>query len=234
MEFNHRRNPMTPPVSPPNGIYGLQGVAAIDMAQDAPDHNRPNILYIMADQLAAPLLKMHKADSQIKTPNLDRLAEQAVVFDSAYTPSPLCAPSRMSMVTGQLPTKIGAYDNATSIGSEEPTYAHYLRAHGYRTALAGKMHFIGDQLHGYEERLTADIYPGDFGWTVSWDDPDRRLEWYHNASSILQAGVCVRSNQLDYDEEVMYKSKQFLYDQVRNKDSRPFALTVSISPASMA
>jgi hypothetical protein len=53
--------------------------------------------------------------------------------------------------------------------------------------------------------LTSDIYPGDYGWNVNWEEPDRRLEWYHNASSIEQAGTCVRSNQLDYDEEVMYK-----------------------------
>lgn len=189
---------------------------------------QPNILYIMADQLAAPLLKMHNPNSQIRTPNLDKLAAEGVVFDSAYCPSPLCAPSRMSMVTGQLPSKIGAYDNANSIGSDVPTYAHYMRSNGYETVLAGKMHFIGEQLHGYEKRLTSDIYPGDYGWVVNWDEPGRRLEWYHNASSILQAGPCVRSNQLDYDEEVMYKSKQFLYDHVRqNDDKRPFCLTVS-------
>lgn len=191
---------------------------------------RPNILYIMADQLAAPLLKMHNPDSQILTPNLDSLAAKSVVFDAAYSPSPLCAPSRMSMITGLLPMKIGAFDNATSISSDIPTYAHYLRIQGYHTVLAGKMHFVGDQLHGYETRLTSDIYPGDFGWVVDWDQPDTRLEWYHNASSILQAGVCVRSNQLDYDEEVMYRSTQYLYDHVRKgPDARPFCLTVSLT-----
>ena len=202
----------------------------INMSQtDMPmPQKQPNILYIMADQLAAPLLKMHNPNSQILTPNLDKLASNGVVFDSAYCPSPLCAPSRMSMVTSQLPTKIGAFDNANSIGSDIPTYAHYLRSLHYETVLAGKMHFIGEQLHGYEKRLTSDIYPGDYGWVVNWDEPDRRLEWYHNASSILQAGKCVRSNQLDYDEEVMYKSKQFLYDHVRKPEgSRPFCLTVS-------
>lgn len=188
---------------------------------------QPNILFIMADQLAAPLLKMYNPDSRIKTPNLDALAARSVQFDSAYCPSPLCAPSRMSLITGQLPMKIGAFDNASQIASDVPTYAHYLRLKNYHTVLAGKMHFIGDQLHGYETRLTSDIYPGDYGWAVNWDEPDRRLEWYHNASSILQAGTCVRSNQLDYDEEVMYRSTQFLYDQVREGTDRPFALTVS-------
>ncbi|KAH8899284.1 choline sulfatase [Thozetella sp. PMI_491] len=191
---------------------------------------RPNILFIMADQLAAPQLSIYNPESQIKTPNLDSLAAKSVQFDSAYCPSPLCAPSRMSLITGQLPMKIGAFDNAAQISSEVPTYAHYLRLQGYQTVLAGKMHFVGDQLHGYETRLTSDIYPGDFGWVVNWDKPDTRLEWYHNASSILQAGVCVRSNQLDYDEEVMYKSTQFMYDHVREgPDARPFCLTVSLT-----
>lgn len=184
----------------------------------------------MADQLAAPQLKIYNEKSQIKTPHLDKLAERSVVFDSAYCPSPLCAPSRMSMISGQLPSKIAAYDNASPIPEDTLTYAHYLRNEGYECILGGKMHFIGEQLHGYERRLTADIYPGDLGWSVNWDEPDTRLEWYHNSSSILQAGPCVRSNQLDYDEEVMYKAKQYLYDYVRQPaDKRPFCLTVSLT-----
>lgn len=167
---------------------------------------KPNILYIMADQMAAPVLKMHNAASPIMTPNIDSLAREGVVFDNAYCNAPLCAPARFCMVTGQLPSKIGAYDNASQLASDVPTYAHYLRREGYETVLAGKMHFIGpDQLHGYENRLTPDIYPGDFGWSVNWDEPEIRQEWFHNMSSVLQAGPCVRSNQIDFDEEVMYK-----------------------------
>ena len=114
---------------------------------------RPNILYIMADQMAAPLLKMNNPDSVIKTPNLDELARTGVVFSSAYCNSPLCAPSRFTMCSGQLPSKIGGYDNASVLNPDVPTYAHYLRREGYETVLAGKMHFIGpDQLHGFENR----------------------------------------------------------------------------------
>ena len=192
---------------------------------------KPNILYIMADQMAAPILKMHDKDSPVKTPNIDKLAQEGVVFNSAYCNSPLCAPSRFCMVTGQLPHKIGAYDNASILATDVPTYAHYLRKHGYETALAGKMHFIGpDQLHGYETRLTPDIYPGDFGWSVNWDAPKARQEWYHNMSSVFQAGPCVRSNQLDFDEEVLYKSSQYLYDYSRGPaDKRPFCMTVAFT-----
>ena len=112
---------------------------------------RPHILFIMADQMAAPLLPIHDPRSPIKMPHLSRLAAEGVVFDSAYCNSPLCAPSRFSLVSGQLPSKIGAYDNAADFPADVPTYAHYLRRLGYRTALSGKMHFCGpDQLHGFE------------------------------------------------------------------------------------
>lgn len=211
----------TPPSSVGQGLGGARHSAT----------SKPNVLYIMADQMAAPLLKMHDPNSPIRTPNIDSLAKTGVVFANAYCNSPLCAPSRFSMCTGQLPSKIKGYDNASVFASDVPTYAHYLRHEGYETALAGKMHFIGpDQLHGFEHRLISDIYPGDLGWTVNWDKPDERPEWYHNMSSVMQAGPCVRSNQLDYDEDVMYKASQYLYDYVRQgPDARPFCLTVSLT-----
>ena len=190
---------------------------------------RKNILFIMADQMAAPMLPIYGL-SPIKLPNLSRLAAQGVVFDAAYCNSPLCAPSRFTLVSGQLPSKIGAYDNAADFPADVPTYAHYLRRLGYRTALSGKMHFCGpDQLHGYEERLTSDIYPADYGWAVNWDEPDVRPTWYHNMSSVLQAGPCVRTNQLDFDEEVVFKAQQYLFDHVREDGDQPFCLTVSMT-----
>ncbi|ODH29057.1 choline-sulfatase [Paracoccidioides brasiliensis] len=191
---------------------------------------KPSILYIMADQMAAPLLSLYDENSPIKTPNLERLAREGVCFESAYCNSPLCAPSRFSMVTGQLPSKTGGYDNASDLPADTPTYAHYLRKEGYHTALAGKMHFVGpDQLHGYEQRLTSDIYPGDYGWTVNWDEPEVRPDWYHDMSSVLEAGPCVRTNQLDYDDEVIHRATQYLYDHTRHRAGQPFCLTVSMT-----
>ncbi|AOW12845.1 choline-sulfatase [Hydrogenophaga crassostreae] len=191
---------------------------------------RPNILFIMADQMAAPILPLHQADSPIRMPHLSALAAAGTVFESAYCNSPLCAPSRFSLVTGQLPSKIGAYDNAADLAADTPTYAHHLRILGYRTALSGKMHFCGpDQLHGYEDRLTSDIYPADYGWSVNWDAPDVRPTWYHNMASVLQAGPSVRSNQLDFDEDVVFRARQYLYDHVRNTPGQPFCLTVSMT-----
>jgi choline-sulfatase len=106
----------------------------------------PNILLIMADQMAGPALPCY-GHSVVQAPNITRLAQEGVVFDSTYSASPLCAPSRAALVTGQLPSRIGAYDNAAEFSSSIPTFGHYLRAMGYHTCLCGKMHFIEpDQL----------------------------------------------------------------------------------------
>src|SRR2546430_12313630 len=146
---------------------------------------RPNLLILMAGQLTAGALPAY-GGKVAKTPHLDRLADAGVVFESFYCNSPLCAPSRYSWLAGQLPSKIGAYDNAAELAAQVPTFAHYLRRAGYGTALSGKMHFCGpDQLHGFEERLTTDIYPADFGWT---DRKSTRLNSSH--SQISYAVFC--------------------------------------------
>ena len=138
---------------------------------------RLNVLFLMADQLAAAFLPAY-GNRVVKSPNIDALAEGGVTFDSFYCASPLCAPSRFTMMAGAHVSRIGAYDNAAEFASEVPTFAHYMRAAGYRTSLAGKMHFCGpDQLHGFEERLTTDIYPADFGWTPDWENPGIRPSW---------------------------------------------------------
>ena len=189
----------------------------------------PNILIIMADQLAAPALPFY-GHPVVKTPNLSTLAEDGVVFDNAYCNSPLCAPSRFSMMTGQLPSRIGAYDNAAYFPADVPTFAHYLRASGYHTCLSGKMHFVGpDQLHGFEERLTTDIYPSDFGWTPDWRNFEKRPTWYHNMLSVVQAGLCETSNQIDFDEEVAFHSIRKLYELARGQDKKPFFMVVSFT-----
>ena len=66
--------------------------------------SKPNILFIMVDQLAAPFLAAY-GHKVVKTPNIDKLAEQGVVFENFYSPSPLCAPARAAMMSGQLPSR---------------------------------------------------------------------------------------------------------------------------------
>eukprot|EP00927_Polykrikos_kofoidii_P060181 TRINITY_DN55247_c0_g1_i1.p1 TRINITY_DN55247_c0_g1~~TRINITY_DN55247_c0_g1_i1.p1 ORF type:complete len:555 (-),score=92.42 TRINITY_DN55247_c0_g1_i1:123-1787(-) len=177
-----------------------------------------NILLIQADQLAPHALSFH-GNKVSKTPHLDGLMREAVVFSKAYCSSPICAPSRFSMLSGRLPTDIGAWDNAAEFSSEVPTLAHVLRARGYHTVLAGKMHFVGaDQLHGFEERLTTDVYPGDFGWTPNWDEEQtgkRNPLFFETFLSVAEADWVHSSMQLDFDEEVAFTVKRKLREMGR-------------------
>jgi choline-sulfatase len=194
-----------------------------------PARRRPDILLIMADQLTPSALPFH-GNPVTRAPAMSSLASSGVVFDAAYTASPLCSPARASLLTGLLPSRTGVYDNAAEFPAAIPTFAHHLRSAGYRTVLAGKMHFCGpDQLHGFEERLTTDIYPADFGWTPDWDHPHERPAWYHDMSSVTGAGPCLRSNQLDYDEEVAFAAERSLFGHVRSREERPFCYVVSFT-----
>ena len=192
--------------------------------------SKPNFLIIMVDQLNGTFFSDGPAD-WLHTPNLRRLASNSVRFKNAYTASPLCAPGRASFMSGQLPSQNGVYDNAAEFSSTTPTYAHHLRRAGYQTCLSGKMHFVGpDQLHGFEERLTTDIYPADFGWTPDYSKPGERIDWwYHNLGSVTGAGIGEISNQLEYDDEVAFNAKSKIYDLARGHDPRPWCLTVSFT-----
>lgn len=190
----------------------------------------PNFLILMVDQLNGTLFPDGPAD-WLHAPNLRALAARSVRFANAYTASPLCAPARASFMSGQLPSRTRVFDNAAEFASDIPTYAHHLRAAGYQTCLSGKMHFVGpDQLHGFEERLTTDIYPADFGWTPDYRKPGERIDWwYHNLGSVTGAGVAEITNQLEYDDDVAHQAIQKLYDLSRGADQRPWCLTVSFT-----
>ncbi|MDH3693039.1 MAG: choline-sulfatase [Gammaproteobacteria bacterium] len=190
-------------------------------------NTQPNILFIQLDQLAAHALQVY-GNTIVKTPYIDSLAEQGVVFENAYCNFPLCAPSRFSMLSGQLCSKIGAYDNAAEFPASIPTFVHYLRAMGYQTSLVGKMHYVGpDQLHGFEERLTTDIYPSDYIWTGDWSID--RPPYAADMRALTDAGICTRSVQMDYDDVVCHRAQQKIYDQARSADDRPFFSTVSMT-----
>ena len=102
--------------------------------------DRPNIVFVMADQMSGMAMPFH-GHPVVRAPAPSRLAAEGIVFENAYCNSPLCGPSRTSMMTGQLPSKVGGSDNAHDFPAAIPTFAHYLALAGYRSCLSGKMHF---------------------------------------------------------------------------------------------
>lgn len=190
---------------------------------------RPNIILFMADQMSALALRSYGNPTAL-TPHIDALAADGVTFRNAYCNFPICAPSRYSMLSGKLPYAIDAFDNAAEFSAAVPTLMHYLRRIGYQTTLCGKMHFVGpDQLHGYNERLVTDIYPANFAWVPNWKEGPRNAPTGISLRGVVEAGPCVRSLQIDYDEETAFLANQKIYDLARAGRDTPFFLTVSLT-----
>ena len=189
----------------------------------------PNVLVIQADQMTARALSLY-GHALVRTPHLERLAERGTVFENAYCNFPLCVPSRMSMLAGRYANAIAMWDNAIEMPASVPTLAHHLRDQDYHTVLCGKMHFIGpDQLHGFNERITTDIYPSNFAWTPDWIAGERYRPTGINMRAVVDAGICVRGMQIDYDEEVEFAGVQKLHDLARFNRDKPFLLWVSFT-----
>jgi choline-sulfatase len=191
--------------------------------------SRPNILILMVDQLNGTLFPDGPAD-WLHAPNLKRAGRTlGALRQRLHRLAALRAGAGLLHV-GAAAVAHARLRQRRRVRERHPTFAHHLRRAGYHTCLSGKMHFVGpDQLHGFEERLTTDIYPADFGWTPDYRKPGERIDWwYHNLGSVTGAGVAEITNQLEYDDEVAI-TRAKLYDLARGHDARPWCLTVSFT-----
>jgi len=186
---------------------------------------RPNILYIMSDQHARGVAGCY-GDGIVRTPALDRLAAGGVTFDSAYCPSPICVPSRMSAFTGRYPSDQHCWTLQDQLASDVPTWMHAAGAAGYRPTLIGRMHAVGpDQMHGFAERLGGDAgphWPGvprqDLGQLAGAQGP---------CAASLRLSGRGNSGYQTVDEETAALARDWLLDRGRS-DARdtPFCLMV--------
>lgn len=187
---------------------------------------RPNVMMIIADQMAPDVIGA-LGHPVVKTPHIDMLVRDGVSFTNCYCNSPLCVPSRASMLSGKLPSQIEVYDNGSEFRSSIPTFVHHLRRSAYGTILSGKMHFIGpDQLHGFEQRLTQDLQPTGFELTPDWT---RGV--YANPGTgvkrLRHPGVCDGNKHLDFDEIVHRRTLRKIQELGQNRVQRPFFLCAS-------
>lgn len=117
---------------------------------EAMERLRPNILFIMADDLRA---EIHSYGSTAITPNLDRLAKMSVQFDRAYCQQAVCNPSRSSLLTGCRPDSLRVWNNSTHFREPNPnitTIPLWFRQHGYETRCAGKI------FHNWHTKVQGD------------------------------------------------------------------------------
>ena len=102
----------------------------------------PNILLIIPDQLRAQALGC-MGNRDVKTPNIDRLAAEGILFRQTFANTPVCCPARAILVTGKYPHKNGMMANDLRLRETEPGLAKVLKEHGYSTGFIGKWHLDG-------------------------------------------------------------------------------------------
>jgi choline-sulfatase len=132
-------------------------LAAPFVLRSAP--RKPNFLFIIADDHAGYVLGAD-GNRTARTPHLDRFAATGVRFAQHYCNSPVCTPSRQSLITGQLPHAAGVTRLPTRLDTEKPTLPKQFKKAGYTTAVFGKMHFNRPGvpgLHGFDDITTEDV-----------------------------------------------------------------------------
>ena len=189
---------------------------------------RPNLLYIHSDQ-HCPFVAGCYGDALVQTPHLDGLATNGVVLDNVYCPSPICVPSRMSMLSGRYPYENQVWTNSHVLSSGIPTFAHAMGAAGYRPVLIGRMHSLGpDQLHGYAERLVGDHGPNHPGGKPVADRGDLNGCAGPARISLTNSGPGQSSYQV-HDEEVTTATIDYLNRlgaKKRSSGYEPFSISV--------
>lgn len=150
---------------------------------------KPNIVFIMADQLAASFIGCY-GSGVASTPTLDHIASVGVRFDRNYAVSPVCTPNRCSIFTGRSPEVHGMITNNYHLTTDAPLFTHVLKTQGYRTGGFGKFHFTEMPLHPY-----VDLKPYGFDEAVMTEDPrfGHWLDWIdkeHHEYYETALGLC--------------------------------------------
>lgn len=184
----------------------------------------PNILVLMSDQHSKRQLGCY-GDPLVRTPNLDRLASEGMLFENAYCPAPVCVPSRASFMTGRRPTSNRVWTNQHVLHSGIPTWAHALGIAGYETALIGRMHFVGpDQRHGFQKRPLGEYMAGHPGAPMQGDRIFKEIPTDTSSQdrvSVEMAGVGETSYSA-FDEMVTRTAVDYLGEKASNH-GEPFA-----------
>ncbi len=189
------------------------------------DMKKPNIVFIFADQHNGSIMK-NAGDKYINTPNLDKLAANGVKFNNCYCASPLCVPSRMSLLTGKLPINCGVYNNNQTLHSDYATFAHSTNIAGYETVLSGRMHFYGhDQYHGFEKRLVGDNTPLHHGYDIlEANFGNLKTSVLQHPDGLTKSGKG-SSAVYSFDNDVVAGTISYLENR---EDDRPLMMTVGL------
>ena len=205
----------------PSALRAAGGGPATALAGKAaePQRQRPNIVFVFGDQWRASATG-YDGDPNVKTPNLDKLADESVNFRTAISVCPICTPNRAALLTGRYPTTTGMFLNDIQLPNEELCIAEVLNQSGYDTAWIGKWHLDG---HGRDAYIPPERRQGfDYWKAAECDHNYPRSHYYSGASTTkkLWDGYDAFAQTLD--------ARHYIRDHAAGE--RPFAMFLSFGP----
>jgi len=185
---------------------GLDGLACQSKGSNRIESDRPNLVFIMADDMGWGDVEVNNPDSLIPTPNINRLAEEGVRFSDAHSCSALCSPTRYGVLTGRFYWRthkkhslVMPYDPPV-IPHERLTWARMMQESGYRTAFVGKWHlglwYRSKKLEGYRRQYTMNEAEIDFSKPIAGGPTDLGFDYFFGTAgcSTSDAPYCYIEN----------------------------------------
>jgi len=177
-----------PTVSATEPTNAIEPACAAEVIQEAeetqtattPRASRPNIILFLCDDLGYGDIGCLNSDGKIRTPHVDRLAREGVVFTDAHSSSSVCTPTRYSLLTGRynwrsrLKSGVLGGISPALIEPETKTIAQVLKEQGYATACLGKWHLGLDWQPRTPVEFKDEIEKGEAGWQVDYEQPFER------------------------------------------------------------
>ncbi len=185
-----------------------------------------NLLVIMSDEHRKDALGC-AGHALVKTPHIDGLAARGTMFTNAYTPSPMCVPTRAGIACGNYINRVGYWDSATPYDGKVRSWMHQLREQGIPVTSIGKLHFrSGDDDNGFSEELLPMHVVGGVGWTIGLLRKNPPV--YDSASELAADVGAGSSSYTDYDLQITELATEWLEAKSTETGAQPWAAFVSL------
>jgi arylsulfatase A-like enzyme len=164
--------------------FGIAFGGLLSVSVNGQVSKAPNVVFVLADEWRAQDVGFN-GNKDVMTPNLDRLASEAVNFTNTISSCPVCCPYRGTLLTGQYPLTTGVFVNDVQLNPNAVTLGEIFKTAGYQTVYIGKWHLDGhgrnsfiplDRRHGFEYwkvlECTHDYYNSFY-----WSNDDKKAKW---------------------------------------------------------
>ena len=207
-------------------------------------NEKPNIVFILCDDLGyGEIQSLAPATSKIKTPHVDQLTKEGMVFTDAHSGSSVCTPTRYGIMTGRYSWRTSLQSGVVSgfkpdlIKEDRPTIGNFLQDQGYHTAIIGKWHlnfqYADPATKALLRKKGRKLPP--VGSTIPDGPINRGFDYYHgfhHAGSmkavIENDKVILHEDEINMLPRLTTKSVAYINQQAKNKDGKPFLLYVPL------